>query len=102
MKRVLPRADVQGYEHRISGLNLPDPADRHVLAAAVEAGASVLLTFNHPDFPASVLAPLGVAARDPDSVLCELFDAARANLSVSAPSMTAYVDALERQRLPNL
>ena len=60
-----------------------------------------------------MLAPLGVAARDPDSLLCELFDAdpeafaavveaARANLSVSAPSMTAYVDALERQLLPNL
>src|SRR4051794_11534821 len=113
MKRVLPRADVHGYEHRISGLNLPDPADRHVLAAALEAGASVLLTFNHRDFPASVLAPLGVAARDPDSLLCELSDAdaeafaavveaARANLSVSAPAMTAYVDALERQLLPNL
>jgi hypothetical protein len=46
-------------------------------------------------------------------LLCELFDAdaeafaavveaARANLSVSAPAMTAYVDALERQLLPNL
>jgi hypothetical protein len=39
MKRVLPGADVTGYESRIEGLSLPDPDDRHVLAAAI-AGRS--------------------------------------------------------------
>src|SRR4051794_26922548 len=34
MKRVLPDADVRGYQHRIAGLALPDDGDRHVLAAA--------------------------------------------------------------------
>ena len=90
MRRVLPSADVHGYEHRIAGLNLPDPGDRHVLAAAVEAGASVLLTFNHRDFPASVLTPLGVAARDPDSLLCELFDA---DADAEAEAFAAVVEA---------
>jgi len=30
---------VSGYESLIEGLKLPDPGDRHVLAAAVKAGA---------------------------------------------------------------
>src|SRR5271165_1577901 len=38
MRRVLPDADVRGYEPRIAGLALPDPDDRHVLAAAIESG----------------------------------------------------------------
>ena len=54
MKRVLPEADMRGYEHRIDGLVLPDPADRHVLAAAIEAGAGVILRFNLKDFPTEV------------------------------------------------
>lgn len=35
MKDVLPEADVAGYEALIAGLTLPDPNDRHVLAAAI-------------------------------------------------------------------
>jgi hypothetical protein len=51
MKRVLPEADIRGYEHRIASLVLPDPSDRHVLAAAIEAGAETILTFNVRHFP---------------------------------------------------
>ncbi len=40
MKRVLPGADVIGYESRIEGLSLPDPDDRHVLAAAITGQAA--------------------------------------------------------------
>ncbi len=111
MNRVLPSADVRGYEHRISGLTLPDPADRHVLAAAIEAGASVLLTFNLRDFPDDLSAPFAIAARGPDGFICEISDrdpelmiaiadAARQNLSRTAPDMVAFADTLERQRLP--
>ena len=34
-----PRAMVSGYERLIGGLSLPDPDDRHALAAAVRAAA---------------------------------------------------------------
>jgi len=110
MQLALPDADVRGYEHRINSLTLPDRDDRHILAAAIEAGAGTILTFNLKHFPENSLKPYGVVARHPDDFLCELYvadeelinavvDAARRNLSKSEPSETEFVDALERQKL---
>jgi hypothetical protein len=56
---------VTGYEPLIEGLTLPDPNDRHVLAAAILAGADVIVTFNLRDFPPEALARFGVEARRP-------------------------------------
>jgi hypothetical protein len=50
MDKAAPDALVRGYEHLIPGLALPDPNDRHVLAAAIRAGASVIVTCNLADF----------------------------------------------------
>lgn len=61
-----------GYEALIPTLTLPDPDDRHVLAAAIAGGASHIVTFNLSDFPASALAPHGVVAMHPDRFLTEL------------------------------
>ncbi|KAF0281978.1 hypothetical protein BA900_08285 [Spiribacter roseus] len=58
---------VEGYEPLIEGLSLPDPDDRHVLAAAIRAGAQSIVTINLKDFPASSLAPYGVEAVHPDT-----------------------------------
>lgn len=54
---------------------LPDPEDAHVVATAVDAGASVIVTFNPRDFPAEVLEPLGLSALHPDAFVTELLDA---------------------------
>jgi PIN domain len=51
MERAVPDALVRGYEPRIPSLTLPDADDRHVLVAAIEAGAGVIVTFNLADFP---------------------------------------------------
>ncbi len=51
---------VEGYESLIDTLDLPDPNDRHVLAAAIHAGAKIIVTFNLGDFPKSALAPYGI------------------------------------------
>lgn len=110
MKAVLPEADIGGHEKHIAGIDLPDADDRHVLAAAIAAGATTILTWNLGHFPASATAPFGVAARDPDTFLTELasddperiaaiVDAARANLRVTAPTADEYLLALERQGL---
>jgi predicted nucleic acid-binding protein len=57
---------VEGYEPLISILDLPDPDDRHVLAAAVKAKAQVIVTKNLKHFPKEKLAPWGVKAKAPD------------------------------------
>lgn len=62
---------VEGYEPLVEGLKLPDPDDRHVLAAAIKAGAQVIVTANLKDFPASVLASWGIEARSPDDFILD-------------------------------
>ena len=74
MDRHAPRSLVTDYEHWIPTLALPDADDRHILAAAIEAGAESIVTFNHRHFPATALAPYGVEAVKPDDFLCALFD----------------------------
>lgn len=67
---------VTGYEELTESLSLPDPDDRHVLAAAIRANAEVIVTFNLKDFPAGVLASHNIEALHPDEFLMSLFDAA--------------------------
>jgi len=69
---------VTGYQNLIPGLKLPDPDDRHVLAAAIKAGASVIVTYNLDDFPADALDPFGIEAQHPDDFLVHQFDLNRA------------------------
>jgi hypothetical protein len=52
---------------------LPDPKDRHVLAAAIESEADVIVTLNLRHFPSSVLEKLGIEAQSPDDSLADIF-----------------------------
>lgn len=67
-------ASVEGYEPRMAGLELPDPDDRHVLAAALHGGATVIVTFNLADFPAATLSTHGIEARHPDDFVLDILD----------------------------
>ena len=53
---------------------LPDPADVHVLAAAIAAHADMILTLNAVDFPRNLLAEQGLTRSDPDTFLMDLRD----------------------------
>jgi len=110
MKAVLPEADVRDYIRHEGTLALPDPNDRHVLAAAIKARASIILTWNLRHFPESETAKHNIAIRDPGSFLTALcdedpetvaavVDAARANLRRSEPTAEEYLQALEKQGL---
>ena len=68
---------VTGYEGLINRLTLPDPDDRHVLAAAIHVGASVIVTMNLRDFPSATLAVHGLTARSPDTFVRRLIGADR-------------------------
>jgi hypothetical protein len=71
---------VEDYESLIPGLTLPDPDDRHIPAAAIHAGAGVIVTFNLSDFPPEVLQPLGIEAQHPDGFIAQLLDLAPATV----------------------
>ena len=110
MNWALPNASVRDYEHHIGRLMLPDVNDRHVVAAAIQAEAKTIVTFNLKDFPVEELARFGIVVVGPDMFATQLLaedpkgiadvvDAARQNLSQTRPAKEAFLDALERQRL---
>ena len=110
MNRSVRDCLVEGYEGLIEGLSLPDPDDRHVLAAAIHCRASSIVTFNLKDFPASCLAPYGIEAVHPDDfvadqidlsepAVCEAVKIVRARLKNPPMDVDEYFGYLERQRL---
>jgi predicted nucleic acid-binding protein len=72
MTQAVPDCMVTNYEELTGGLVLPDPDDRHVLAAAIRSGAQVIVTFNLRDFPPAALARYGVEAQHPDDFVFNL------------------------------
>lgn len=88
MNRAFPDANVYGYTDLIHTLRLPDPDDRHVLAAAITGNADVIVTINLTDFPAAALAPYGIEALHPDAFVRGLFDAAPDNVVAAIETMT--------------
>ncbi|MTH64664.1 RSP_2648 family PIN domain-containing protein [Paracoccus shanxieyensis] len=67
-----PQALAQGAGGA-EGLDLPDPADRHVVETALASGAKAIVTANLRDFPARALAAVGLAAVHPDEFLRDLY-----------------------------
>ncbi len=113
MDRAVPQALVTGYEYAIETIALPDPGDRHVVAAALHSGASVIVTFNLRHFPVRSLAPLGIMAQPPDAFLMdvstgqtrELLEMARLHRArlVNPPKDAAsYIATLQQNHLIRL
>ena len=74
MDSHFPNGCVRGYESIISVLQLPDPKDRHVLAAAIHAKAEYIVTLNLGDFPETALAPYHVKAISPDDFVLRVIE----------------------------
>jgi predicted nucleic acid-binding protein len=74
MCAAVPDCLVIGYEDLIEALTLPDPDDRHVLAAAIRCGAQVIVTNNQRDFPQDVLDEYAIEAQTADEFLAYLVD----------------------------
>jgi len=113
MNDALPDATVTGYEAHIEAVTLPDPRDRHVVAAAIKARASVVLTWNLRDFPTRELKKHELVRQTPDVLLANLYKKtpdltlaslanARRNLSKSRISASGFIDILRNQKLIQL
>ena len=64
---------VTGYELLIDRMT-NHPKDRHVLAAAVRCGASVIVTYNKRDFPAPATRPWDIEIQGPSTFLRYQYD----------------------------
>jgi hypothetical protein len=110
MNVAIPDCLVTGHEKLIDSLSLPDPDDRHVLAAAIKGGAKFIVTNNLKDFPAKVLVSHGIAAIAPDEFVMRMVEARplavieaartqRARLRKPPMNVTDFLRSLEKQGL---
>lgn len=107
MTSSFSEACVTGWEALEAGLDLPDPDDRHVLAAALIGRADVIVTANLKHFPDQVLEPLGMTAQGADEFLLNQLDlepdvaiaALHGQAAALVKPIMAVQDLLERLRL---
>jgi predicted nucleic acid-binding protein len=92
MQQAFPTAMVAGYQHLIPRLT-NDPEDRHVLAAAVQSGATVIVTWNVDDFPTRACAPYGIEVQTPDEFLSRLW---QEDMTGMVAAITTQADNLKR------
>ena len=74
MDQAVPYCLITDYKDLIDNLELPDPDDRHVLAAATRCQAGVIVTFNLDDFPNDILGQYGIEAQHPDEFIGHLLE----------------------------
>jgi predicted nucleic acid-binding protein len=113
MNTAVEDALIENYEYLISSLQLPDPNDRHVLAAAIVGHADAIVTFNLKDFPNEAVAQHSVEILHPDDFLVAQYDlnqigvlstikSCRTKLKNPCKSSVDYVATLEQQGLPQM
>jgi hypothetical protein len=102
---------VEGYEVLTPQLQLPDPDDRHVLAAAIHARVSVILTYNRRHFPRRVVASYKITVQHPDDFIVALLQQCTSEVQDTLEEMRkrktrpplSHADLLQRltsQKLP--
>lgn len=101
---------VENYQYLIPTLKLPDPDDRHILAAAIHSSSSVIVTYNLKDFPKKIMSQYGIEAQHPDEFLMNLLDLScetvclavnrhRASLKSPPKTLGEYLSTLKKQSL---
>ena len=75
MNEAFLDAQVHNWELLVNSIHgIPDPKDRHVVAAAIEGNASAIVTNNLKDFPPESLSQHGLHAISCDNFLLDLYD----------------------------
>ena len=111
MRQAIPDALIVGYEEFIPAIQLPDPDDRHVVAAAIRGNADAIVTSNTKDFPNAILAAYDIEIQTPDQFVLNqiMLHPSRALVAIKRmrerwekPTMTSLdmVDLFEQRSLP--
>ncbi len=74
MREHFSDAWVDGYERFIDTVELPDPDDRHVVAAAIRTNAQYIVTDNLKHFPEDTLEGLDLERGSADRFLASTFE----------------------------
>lgn len=93
-RAAFPRAALRDQPQIEARLTLPDPDDVHVLAVAIAGHADAIVTFNAADFPRHILADAGIARRDPDGFLWELWSRHPAEVSAVVAAVHHKAEAM--------
>lgn len=113
MRKAVLDCEVTGYEDLIGGLTLPDPNDRHVLAAAIHAKCDAIITHNRAHFPSDIVGKFDIEVLHPDDFLHFQFGFSDATVVSSARRIRGrltrptvqpreYIDRLESLGLPKI
>jgi hypothetical protein len=113
MRDAIPdwKVSEEAWSSLAKGIELPDPDDVHVLAAAIAGHADCIVTSNLKDFPSAVLLRYGIEAVDPDTFVMNQWDLdpvtaiaafkrMRARREKPQSSPQEFADALELGGLP--
>ncbi len=111
INQSVPDCLVENYEVLIDTLKLPDPDDRHVLAAAIAGHADAIVTLNLKDFPEKVLARHNIEAQHPDDFVMnqlelrpfealEAIKRVRSRMRKPARSAVEMIAMVEKSGLP--
>ncbi len=76
MEDAFEDARVDGWEDLEDTVTLPDPDDRHVVAAALRGRADAIVTANIRHYPVDILGPLNIEVIHPDDFLLDQLDLA--------------------------
>jgi predicted nucleic acid-binding protein len=106
MENAFPGSNFEPDDTILRTISLPDPGDVHVVATAIAAEATTIVTCNEKDFPDEILAPLGLGKEEPDVFCARLFSNAqievvegarlhRASLKKPRYDQRAYVEHVE-------
>jgi len=113
MREAVPDWEVPeaAWSSLVSAYELPDPDDRHVLAAAVAGHADCIVTANLRDFPTAIVGAYGIEVVDPDRFIVNQWDLEPVTAMTAFKHMRArrkkpqttaedFAQALERGGLP--
>lgn len=100
LRAAWPKAEVAPRHRDMTRLHLPDENDIHVLAAAIAAGADILLTMNARDFPGQTLTEEGMTRRDPDGFLWQLWSESPGSVADAVEEVRIEAERLSGESWP--